>query len=226
MQLSIMGEGSFQACKIELKDGESFITESGAMAQMSANIDYEVTTHTMGGGGGLLAGLKRMVTGNSFFMSHYTARGDGHIVVAPSLLGNIHLLDLDGTNAWVCTGGSYLGSSTTVEVNTQFQGMRGMFSGESLSYLELTGRGSAILNGFGHIRTVDVDGEHIIDTGHVIAFEDSLTYKISKAGGSWIQSFFAGEGLVFRFNGKGKVLVQSHNPTEFGKSVGPKLPPR
>ena len=66
----------------------------------------------------------------------------------------------------------------------------------------------------------------MIDTGHVVAYETSLEYTITKAGSSWLASWLAGEGFVMNFRGKGRVLVQSHNPTEFGRSVGPKLPPR
>ena len=65
-----------------------------------------------------------------------------------------------------------------------------------------------------------------MDTGHLVAFESSLQYTISKAGGSWIQSWLAGEGLVMNFTGRGRIITQSHNPTEFGKSLGPLLPTR
>jgi uncharacterized protein (AIM24 family) len=65
-----------------------------------------------------------------------------------------------------------------------------------------------------------------VDTGHVVAFENTLSYTLSKAGGSWIQSFLAGEGIVMQFTGRGRVMTQSHNPQEFGKRLGPRLPPR
>ena len=65
-----------------------------------------------------------------------------------------------------------------------------------------------------------------MDTGHVVAFEDSLTYSVGKAGGSWVQSFLTSEGVTLTFSGSGRLYVQSHNPDQFGKSVGPLLPPR
>ena len=82
------------------------------------------------------------------------------------------------------------------------------------------------MNAFGKITEVEVTGELTVDNGHVVAFEDSLTYSIGKAGGSWIQSFLTGEGLTMNFSGRGRLYVQSHNPDEFGKSLGPLLPPR
>ena len=65
-----------------------------------------------------------------------------------------------------------------------------------------------------------------MDLQSVIAFQKSLSYEITKAGSSWFQSWLAGEGLVMNFKGRGKVLVQSHNPSEFGGAIGPLLPPR
>ena len=64
------------------------------------------------------------------------------------------------------------------------------------------------------------------DTGHVVAFTDGLSYTIEKAGSSWFQSWLAGEGIVLKFSGTGKILVQSHNISEFGRLLGPKLPQR
>ena len=65
-----------------------------------------------------------------------------------------------------------------------------------------------------------------MDTGHIVAFNDTLDFSITKAGGSWISSFLGGEGLVCKFKGKGTVWCQSHNASGFGKILGPRLKPR
>ena len=59
-----------------------------------------------------------------------------------------------------------------------------------------------------------------VDTGHLVAFESTLQYTITKAGTSWLQSWLAGEGFVMNFTGRGRVLTQSHNPKEFGSALG------
>ena len=123
-------------------------------------------------------------------------------------------------------GGSYLGSSDGLSVDTQFQGFRGMFSGESLFFLDVQGRGDLIVNAFGKMTEVEVDGTLIVDTGHLVAFEDSLEYTIQKAGGSWLQSMLSSEGAAMRFSGSGKVYLQSHNPNQFGSALGGMMPPR
>ena len=83
-----------------------------------------------------------------------------------------------------------------------------------------------ILNSFGAVYPIQVNGEYIVDTGHIVAFEESLTYEVSKAGKSWISSFLGGEGLVCKFRGQGTVWCQSHNAGSFGTALGPSLKPR
>jgi len=83
-----------------------------------------------------------------------------------------------------------------------------------------------VINSFGAIYPVAVDGEYIVDTGHIVAFEEGLDFEITKAGGSWISSFLGGEGLVCKFKGTGTVWCQSHNPSGFGGALGPLLPSR
>lgn len=226
MKTEILSQGAFGHMKVTLEPGEKFISEAGKMVRMSANIETDVTTRAKSKGG-ILAGLKRLVSGDTFFLSTYTASGStGEVVLAPSLLGEVHIVEMDGSTTWMCAGGSYMASSPDIEVETKFQGAKGFFTGESIFYLEATGTGILVANAFGAIEEKEIDGEYIVDTGHIVAFTGDLDYEITKAGGSWIQSFFAGEGLVMNFKGKGKLLLQSHNPTEFGKTVGPKLPPR
>ena len=227
MEIQVSERGAFGSALVQLKPGESFVSEAGALFRASSNIDIEVTTRS-GGSGGLLSGLKRMVAGESFFFSTYACKDqdDGEVGLAPTLQGELALIECDGRQAWLCAGGSYLGSTADLEIDTQFQGLRGMFSGESLSFLSIAGRGQLLVNAFGRITQLEVDGALTVDTGHVVAFEDSLEYSVTKAGGSWIQSFLTGEGLVLNFTGHGRIYVQSHNPSEFGKSLGPMLPER
>jgi uncharacterized protein (AIM24 family) len=113
-----------------------------------------------------------------------------------------------------------------MDLTPRFQGMKGMFSGENLFFMEVSGAGPLLVGAYGSIREVPVDGELVVDTGHVVAFESSLSYTLSKTGGSWLTSYLAGEGFVLRFKGQGRLLVQSHNPREFGAMLGRRLPPR
>jgi uncharacterized protein (TIGR00266 family) len=93
-------------------------------------------------------------------------------------------------------------------------------------WVKCSGTGDVLLNSFGAIHEIEVNGEYVVDTGHIVAFDDTLQFNLGKAGSSWIGSFLGGEGLVCKFKGQGKLYCQSHNPPSFGKLLGPKLRPR
>jgi uncharacterized protein (TIGR00266 family) len=227
MDVHVEDRGAFSWVQVDLEGEEQFVSESGAMFRASTNIDIDVTTRG-GGRGGILGGIGRSLAGESFFLSTYRSMDGrpGEVGLAPTHQGEIREIDLDGSARWLCTGGSYLASSRSLELDTSFQGLGGMLSGESLSFMGVTGEGPLVVAAFGKLSEIEVDGNFTVDTGHVVAFEETLSYSIGKASGSFIQSFLAGEGLVLKFSGRGRVYVQSHNPDEFGQSLGSMLPPR
>ena len=227
MTIEIVGSGAFASALVRLEPGEEFVSQSGAMYRASSNVDIDVTTRARGSGG-LIGGLKRMLASENFFFSTYrvTDQSPGEVGLAPTHMGNVVELAVEPHQPILCTGGSYLGSGSDVQIDTQFQGLKGFVSGESLSFIRASGSGPVLVGAFGHISEEDVQGELVVDTGHVVAFTEGLDYSVSKVGGSWLQTWLAGEGFVLRFRGQGRVWVQSHNPTEFGKTLGPQLPER
>ncbi|MBU0552956.1 TIGR00266 family protein [Myxococcota bacterium] len=215
------------AC-VQLHSGESIRAESGAMVSMSSNVAVTTDGPSAGGRGGLLSGLKRAVlSGESFFTNTFTARGGGGTVeLAPKLCGDMVVHEVTPGDDLLIQGSSYVAAPDTVTINTQFQGFKGFFSGESLFFLKATGNGPVILNAFGAIQRVDLDGELIVDTGHLVAFSAGISYEVSKASDGLIASFLSGEGLVLRVRGRGTLYLQTRNPNEYGSSVGGRLPPK
>ncbi len=209
-----------------LNAGESVRAEASAMVSMTRNVGVE-TNATNKASGGLFKGLKRsLLGGESFFTNLYTAHSAGaHVTFAPDLCGSMIVHELTGESLFI-QGSSYVAAPDTVTVDTKFQGFKGLFSGESLFFLQASGHGQVLMNAFGAIEVLDLDGEMIVDTGHLVAFTSGISYEVSKAAAGWISSFLSGEGLVLRVRGRGKLYVQSRNPSEFGKSVGKKLPAR
>ncbi|MEO1972919.1 MAG: TIGR00266 family protein [Pirellulaceae bacterium] len=227
MHIETLDRGAFSSALVKLSSGERFVSESGAMFRCSSNIEIDVTTKGSGKSGGLLGGLKRMLAGENFFFSTYTCQGeDGEVGLAPTLQGEVKVIECDGSRKIICTGGSYIGSTTGLNIDTKFQGLKGFLTGESISFVEVSGQGQLLVSAFGRIVEIDVTSALTIDTGHVVAFEDSLPYSAGKAASGGVQSFLSGEGIVLKFTGEGKVYVQSHNPSEFGSTIGPMLPER
>lgn len=195
------------------------------MVAMSANLEVN-TTLRKGKGGGVLGGLKRMVAGESLFLSVFrSGNTPGEIYLAPKMMGDVVAYSLSGTEL-VIQSTSYLASAGNVNLDLGFQGFQSLFSGESIFWLTASGQGLILLNSFGSIYEVEVDGEYIVDTGNIVAFEKTLSFSITKPGSSWIGAFMGGEGLVCRFKGKGKLYCQTHSPRTFGQLIGSRLPPR
>lgn len=224
MNVNILHQPDSAIAHIVLGSGEEIIAEAGSMIAMSGNIQAS-TTLRQGKGGGVLGGLKRMVGGESLFLSVFRALGtSGEVYLAPTLLGDILHYPLKNTGL-VVQATSYLASSSDVNIDLGFQGFKSFFSGENIFWLDISGTGDVLLSSFGGIYEIRVDGEYILDTGHIVAFEKSLTFDITKPpGSSWISSWLSGEGLVCRFKGVGSLYCQTHNAPAFGQLVGSQLP--
>ncbi len=225
MNVEIVHRPDSAIAKVSLNSGEELVAEAGCMIAMSGYIN-DSTTLRQGKGGGILGGLKRLVAGESLFLSVFRSpKSGGEVFLAPKFMGDILLYQVTGMGL-VVQSTSYLASESNVDIELGFQGFKSLFSGESIFWLNVTGNGYVILSSFGAVYEVEVDGEYIVDTGHIVAFEKGLTFEITKAGSSWLGSFLGGEGLVCRFIGKGKIYCQSHNAGAFGRAVGSKLPAR
>lgn len=225
MQVELVHRPGNTAAKIKLGAGETTVVEGGAMIAMSDNVSVQTTTHQKGGGG-LLKGLGRMLAGESFFLNHYTAgAAGGEVWAAATLAGDMLQYDLKGENL-IVQGGSFVACEPSVSIDLGWQGLKSLFSGERMFWVHLKGTGKVLLSSFGAIYPIAVSGETIVDSGHIVAFQETLTFKPTKAGKSWMQSFLGGEGIVLKFSGRGTVWCQSHNPRGFGRLLGPMLKKR
>lgn len=229
MDIDIQNRPGASIAVVDLQDGEQIRAEAGAMVSMSSNIEVRTDGPLSGRGGGLLKSLKRTVlSGETFFTNEYVARdGDGQVTFAPSLCGDMVVHELGPDHELLVQSASYVAAPDSVQIDTRWQGLgRGLLSGESMFFLRCTGAGPVVLNAFGGIQTMDLDGELVVDTGHLVAFTSGLGYEIGKAPPSWIRSFLSGEGLVLRVRGRGRLYLQSRNPSEYGAFIGRQLPPR
>ncbi|EDM75814.1 hypothetical protein PPSIR1_34777 [Plesiocystis pacifica SIR-1] len=230
MDIQIHYRPAHSLAQVNLNANEMIRAESGAMVSHTRNIAVEAAAKNPNEGGlgsRLLKGLKRMALGGeSFFTNTYTAQGGpGHVTLAPSLTGDMVVHPLQGEQL-VIQGSSYVAAPDSVAIDTNFQGFKGFFSGESLFFLTATGNGPVLLNAFGAIETIDLNGEMIVDTGHLVAFTGGINYTVEKASKGLISSFLSGEGLVLKMAGQGRLYIQSRNPNEYGATVGAMLPPR
>ncbi len=227
MRVDVLHGPANAAAKVSLDPGEALTAEAGAMIAMSGGVAIETTT-SLSKGGGLLDAVKRVLGGESYFLNRFTAgRGGGEVWLAPTLPGDVLALDRAADEApLIVQGGSYLASGRGVTVDAGWQGLTGLLAGERALWLEVKGAGFILLNAFGALYTVDVDGAYVVDLGHVAAFPATLGFALGKAANGWISSALSGEGLVCRFEGRGRLHCQSHSARAFGRRFGPLLRPR
>ncbi len=223
MNIELLNRPGSTVAKVTLEPGEKLTAEGGAMVAMSGNMDIETTTQSRGKGG-LLGGLKRALAGESFFLNHFEANGGrpGDVLLSTSLAGDMEVIELRGQKV-ILEAGSFVAHSPGIGIDLGFTGFKSLFSGEGVFWLQAQGEGKLIISSFGSIFAIDVDGEYTVDTGHIVGFEESLDYSITKAGSSWLHSMIGGEGMVCKFKGKGRLWCQSHSATGFGRALTPGL---
>jgi len=229
MNVEITAKPSNTAARVSLEGGEQFTAEGGSMIAMSGNMAVETSVSKKQGGGlgKMLKGMARKLAGEGLFLNHYTAGPNGgDVFLSPSLPGDMEVLELDGSRKIKVQNGSFVAHSAGVDMNISWEGFKNAFSGENMIWLSFSGSGKVIINAFGMIYPVQVDGEYIVDSGNIAAFEETLNFTIGKAGKSWVSSFLGGEGLVCRFKGKGTVWCQTHADRPFGARLTPHLIPK
>ena len=207
MQVDIQAGPAFAMGTIRLAAGESVKVEAGAMAAMSSGVEIQTAST-----GGLLGGLKRsMLGGESFFINTFTATTGGEISVAPKLPGDITHLPLSG-GAMLVQSGSWIASEPSVEVDTKWGGAKTFFSGEGLFMLHCSGAGDMLVSSYGAIvvRQLQPGEVFTVDTGHIVAFDEAVTYAVRKVG-NWKSTILGGEGLVTDFTGPGRLLLQTRS---------------
>lgn len=179
--------------------------------------------------GGLMKGLGRMLGSESLFLSEFTTQGQaGELYISPGVLGDIQHYYLNGTTGLMIQSSGFVASSTTVEIDSKFQGFKGFFSGESLFLIKTTGQGDIWFSSYGAIVEIPVAGDYVVDTGYIVAFEDTLNYSVEVLGGLSFKGLrtgiLGGEGLVCRFSGYGRLWVQSRKPSTLINFLNPFRP--
>jgi uncharacterized protein (TIGR00266 family) len=227
VQIKLAHRPARTIARVSLAAGDAIRTEPGAMLTMRGPLSVQ-TDGPRNDSGGLLGAVKRKVLGGeSLFTNTYRANGgDGEVVLGQPLCGDMVVHELSSTNELITEAGSLIASALTVSVDTKFEGVKGLFSGEGLFFLRMTGYGPAILGAFGAIDTIELDGEMIVDTGHLVAFTNGIGYQVEKSASNWITSLLSGEGMVLRLQGRGTVYLQTRNRQAFGGAVGRHLASR
>jgi uncharacterized protein (TIGR00266 family) len=209
-----------QFVEIELDPGETVIAEAGTMMYMEDGISFEAR---MGDGTQPKAGFldkligvgKRVITGESLFLTHFSnsVEGKKHAAFGAPYPGKIIAIDLDESNGQlICQKDAFLcaafGTQLDIIFNKKFGA--GLFGGEGFILQLLKGDGMVFVHAGGTIVEKRLNNEKLkVDTGCIVAFENTIDYDIQQAG-NLKSMIFGGEGLFLAtLSGTGRVWLQS-----------------
>jgi uncharacterized protein (TIGR00266 family) len=213
MDIELRHQPSFAVARVSLAGGEQLKAESGAMMATSGGVSVQASTE-----GGLMKGLKRsFLGGESLFITTYTAPANGGWVdLANFLAGDVATVEVTAGAPVSVTKGSWMASAAGVHLDTKWGGFKNLMGGEGGFLVRAEGEGPMLLACYGAIDRFELaPGEVlVVDTGHVVAFSDTVQSQLRQVTGGMAQTFKSGEGLVFEFAGPGWVLTQSRNPSE------------
>ncbi len=213
-----------QTVGIDLSPGEIVYSQTATMAWMSAGVRMHTNT-----GGGLFAGLKRSLTGGSFFVTDFQAEGgSGHVAFAPRFPGTIMARTLRPGESLICRKETFLCAEKTVTLELAWQQRigSGFFGGAGFILQRVTGPGTVFLDLSGEVVSKRLQpGEPIfVHAGHVGVHEPSVSFDIQIVPG-FRNILFGGEGLFLAcLTGPGEVWLQSMPIMNLAEEVARYLP--
>ncbi len=222
MRYSIEGE-PLPVVICELENGETMITESGAMSWMSPNMQMETT----GGGIGKMFG--RALSGESLFLNRYTAQnGNGTIAFASSFPGSIRAFNIAPGQEIVAQKSAFLAATAGVDLSIFFQQRigSGLFGGEGFIMQKVSGNGTAFLEFDGYIKEYELaPGQQIvIDTGYLAAMTETCRVEVRTVPGVK-NMLFGGEGIFNTvITGPGRIWLQSMPISQMANTLRPYFP--
>jgi uncharacterized protein (TIGR00266 family) len=217
MQYRVEHGPVFAWLRVTLSPGESILCEAGSMVTRTPALGMKTRLNAGRRAGFfrlivafVVALIRKFLGGETMFVNEFSGASGGEVVVAPSLSGHIVQRRLSGGSRLFVQRGSWLASTGDVDARVRFGGLRTLLGGEGLVLLECAGEGDVFVNSYGGITEVPVNGRFVVDTGHIVAFDGTLDFRVRSIGG--LKSFlFSGEGLVCEFSGRGTVYMQSRN---------------
>ena len=208
----------------ELNAGETMITESGAMAWMSPNMNMETTTN-----GEIGKAFGRMFSGENLFQNRYTTKGGtGMIAFASSFPGSIKAFEISPGKEYIFQKKTFLAGESGVNISVHFQKKiaSGLFGGEGFILQRISGNGIAFAEFDGHVVEYDLKpGQQIIvDSGYLAAMESTCQIDIQTVPGLK-NAVFGGEGIFNTvITGPGRIWLQTMPIYSVAGAIRPYIP--
>jgi uncharacterized protein (TIGR00266 family) len=224
LEYTIQGD-NLQVVRLKLKPGQEMYAEAGKMLYKTTNVHWEtrMTGNTLGEK--IWGAIKRKAMGESLFMTYFRAMGEGEVGFAGNYPGRIQVFELVAGQSVLVQRDSFLCAQPSVELNIAFTKRlgAGFFGGEGFILERLTGPGTVFIHGGGDFVEFTLRPAETlqIDTGCIVAFDESVSYDIQLAGGIKT-AIFGGEGLFLAtLTGPGRVIVRSMTLEKLRRELTP-----
>jgi uncharacterized protein (TIGR00266 family) len=224
MDYELDSRPAYTVATIALDPGETITAEAGALVSHTDSIEME--TGIGDEDEGFLESMKDSILGDeSLFRNRFTAQNaPGEVAIAPTVPGDVSVVELTGNSLYLQSG-AYVAAESGVSIDTDIGGLDTLLGGEGLFFLEASGTGTLFLGSFGGVvrHEVPAGEEFTVDSGHVVAWDSSMSYDTQRVGGLK-ETLFSEEGLVMRFTGPGEVFVQTRNYDNFISDIVARMP--
>jgi len=220
MKAQIEGAPAFAHIQLLLAPNESVMAESDAMASMDAAI--EMRTQLNGGIFGAL--MRKIFGGESIFINRFVNKTSSpqRLTLVQPTPGDLRCRELQKGETYYLQPGAFVACEPAVKIGLAWAGIVSFIAREGLFKIAVTGPGRVWFGAYGALLEREVDGELIVDTSHLVAYEPGIKLHLQLAGGLF-SSILGGEGLVTRLSGRGKVVIQTRSLTGLSAWLNPKF---
>ncbi|MBI4906773.1 MAG: TIGR00266 family protein [Acidobacteria bacterium] len=224
LDYTIQGE-NLQVIRVKLQPGQELYAEAGKMLYKTPNVVWETRMSGKSLGEKIWGAIRRTIVGESLFLTYFHTSSPGEVGFAGNYPGKIQAIHLDAGRSWMVQRDAFLVAQSTVNLTIALVKKlgAGFFGGEGFILEQLTGPGVVFIHAGGdHVEFNLSAGETLqVDTGCVVAFEESVNYDIQFVG-SIKTAIFGGEGIFLTtLTGPGKVVVQSMTLQKMRRELAP-----
>jgi uncharacterized protein (TIGR00266 family) len=226
LDFTIHGD-NLQVARVRLKPGQELYAEAGKMVYKTPNVAWETRMSGNSLGEKLMGALRRTVSGESLFFTYFRADGAGEVGFAGEYPGRIQVFELPAGRSVLCQRDAFLFAQPSVQFQVAFVKRlgAGFFGGEGFILEKFTGPGAVFIHAGGDMVEFDLAaGQSLqVDTGCIVAFDESVQYDIQYVGGIKT-ALFGGEGFVLAtLTGPGHIVIQSMTLQKMRRELAPTL---
>lgn len=214
---------AFAVARLTLAPGQRVRASSGSLYMRDAAVTVDAKME-----GGMKGAFKRAIGGQSFFTSTYVGAPDrpSWVDLTQVLPGEVLTVDLDGGKGLVLTQGNWLASTADIQLDTKWGGFKSMIGGDRVFAVHLSGAGQALVCSYGSIDAFELAAgqEIVVDAGHLVGYDDTMTVNVQTQGGGFMNSLKSGEMIVVKVAGPGRIWTQTRSERELAEWVRRQVP--